>query len=280
MNTSASVRAEYLRASRLSFHNGRISQMSPWPNFTPVDWPSYREKCEEERATVDPIYDPRVLEDTPFGRFNDVTELSPRDRIKRMFTTFPYRDASWLTAIIFVLGSVDFIINAFFGLLPLVAPDTAFETEAIIAVPATIFIGAFMFLSAGILDLFGAFNADRGIIEISKDSDEKNTPSNHRPALLGGTNWVWIPPSGRFTELLLNSRPFQAGLVQLFGGIILTISAVTGVPGLLDPMDPNFPLLVFGPQVIGGLMFLIANIYLAFSEQNYWWQPKPFDAKW
>lgn len=136
-----------------------------------------------------------------------------------MFTYFPWRDSTYLVSIVFVIGSVNFTINAFFfGLLPLFEPSTAFPTVATITVPATIFIGAFIFTAAGILDLFGAFNADRGVIELAQTMDGGEGKLRHRPTLLGSENWTWRPSSAKFVELIRESNPFLAGIIQLVGG--------------------------------------------------------------
>ena len=48
-----------------------------------------------------------------------------------MVTYFPYWDVSWLVAWSFTLGSVIWIINAFFSWLPLVDPQTEFSNESL-----------------------------------------------------------------------------------------------------------------------------------------------------
>ncbi|KAF2727644.1 hypothetical protein EJ04DRAFT_517135 [Polyplosphaeria fusca] len=289
MNTSASIRSEFVRTSlilldpansrelRQSFNPTEISQYKDRKTFTAVDLEAYREKWATERDTKGGIYDTTDVEK---DQAVEVHELAPGERIRRMSTTFPWRDPSWLVAIMFVSGSLTFTINAFFGLLPLLDPATAFPTLTTLALPTTIMIGAAFFNTAGFVDVFGAFNADRGAFVAVRDPTGALRAPEHKAALIGSENWVWRAPPGKFGELLSTNRSFQAGMLQILGGLILTISAFAGLPGVLDPMDSLFALLVFWPQVVGGSLFWYANAILTVHEQETWWKPKPLDPNW
>lgn len=287
MNASSAIRADFIRTSRLSFHNGRISRIQDWPAFQPVDHLAHREKCDEERNKPAMVYD-TFEEDVEKGSvsdFDEQPEMSTGEKLRRMVTVFPWRDCTWLVAVIFAVGSLDFTINAFFGLLPLVAPALTFEGETTLAVTATIFIGATAFTVAGILDFFGAFNADRGALQVEKSEEGKDGKKKgtlrHKPPLIGDKDWIWVPTRSRFIELLLTNKPFQAGLMQLVGGAFFITSAFTGLLGFIPPDDPNFPLLAFGPQVVGGSLFMSANLMLTVCcEQEVWWRPKPLSIGW
>ena len=61
---------------------------------------------------------------------------------------------------------------------------------------------------------------------------------------------------------------FQAGLIVLFGGIIFMFAGIVDFPGIVSEEDPLFGLIVFGPQVIHGALFLGANAMLAVFEQS------------
>lgn len=78
-----------------------------------------------------------------------------------MFTTYPYWDVSYLVAVIFSLGSVIWVINAFFVFLPLVQPRTEFEGEASVAGGWTAFIGATVFELGSVLLMLEAVNENR-----------------------------------------------------------------------------------------------------------------------
>jgi hypothetical protein len=212
---------------------------------------------------------------TSFSGFSD-TEPFGR-RMKKMFTVFPYRDPIWLVAVVFAFGSLDLVINAFFDLLSRTVPSSKFETEETVAVPTTVLIGSILFFAAGIFDTFGALNADRGTLETSKlDSGHVS----YRPALLGTPEFKWIPTRVKFYDLAMTNIAFQAGLIVLFGGIIFMFAGIVDFPGIVSEENPLFATIVFGPQVIHGALFFLANAMLAFSEQERWYLPKFRDADW
>ncbi|KAF2473719.1 uncharacterized protein BDR25DRAFT_392195 [Lindgomyces ingoldianus] len=299
MNASATIRASYVRASIM---NTRPVQLSSMPriqelesrpahnhklaNFQPVNHLQHREECERERqeAEAPPPYFPDDGQSYPSNSFMDFDDEEASSdfgiRLRKMYTIFPYRDPIYLVAVAFALGSVDLVINAFFDLLPRTIPETSFETEETIAVPTTVLIGSTLFLIAGILDSFGALNADRGTLQTSKDVESTHTRTEYKPALLGSKEWAWIPSRGKFTDLLFGNLAFQAGLIVLFGGIIFMVAGITDFPGVIPEDSTFFGLVVFGPQVVHGFMFLVANGMLAIYEQERWWKPKVLDADW
>ncbi|KAI9871135.1 MAG: hypothetical protein M1830_003281, partial [Pleopsidium flavum] len=81
--------------------------------------------------------------------------------IGRMFIQYPYWDVSYLVAIIFTLGSVVWVINAFFVWLPLVDPSTEFPGEIGKAGGITAFIGATIFEIGSVLLMFEAVNENQ-----------------------------------------------------------------------------------------------------------------------
>lgn len=81
--------------------------------------------------------------------------------IVRMVTQYPYWDVSYLVAIIFTLGSVVWVINAFFAWLPLVRPSTEFHDEFLYGGGITAFIGATIFEIGSVLLMFEAVNENR-----------------------------------------------------------------------------------------------------------------------
>lgn len=289
MNTSATIRSDFVRKSRLSlnpetlrqtrqsYNPSEISHYKEREDFTDVDWDSYKSKWSNEREKTEGVYDIAGLEK---GLALQADELAPGLRVKKMLTTFPWRDPSWLVAVFFVSGSISFTINAFFSLLPLLDPSIAFPTLASLAIPATLFIGAAFFNAGGILDIFGAINADRGAFVAIKTQGGSLSPPEYHAALIGSTTWIWKAPPGKFSELTATSRSFQANLIQLSGGIILTISAFAGAPGILDPMGAWFPWLVFAPLVLGGSLFWFASMILMIHQQDSWLRPKPSSPDW
>jgi hypothetical protein len=78
--------------------------------------------------------------------------------IGRMFTQYPVWDVSYLVATIFTLGSVVWVINAFFVFLPLVQPKTEFKNETLTGGGVTAFIGATIFEVGSFLLMAEAVN--------------------------------------------------------------------------------------------------------------------------
>ncbi|KAI4685954.1 uncharacterized protein J4E88_003791 [Alternaria novae-zelandiae] len=302
MNASATIRASYIRQARMSMtpRPHSISEtlsidLQPRPasteklqSFVHVDHIEHREKCHSERTSQPTFFDVERNADNSRAyiddRYLDTTSVMEWDnnssfkvRLKSMFTVFPYRDPIYLVAIIFLIGSIDLVINATFDLLPRLNPSTEFETEETVAVPSTILIGSIFFFVAGIFDTFSALNADRGTLETSKLEPEK---VRYRPALLGTPEFKWIPSWEKVWELSATNLAFQAGLIVLFGGIIFMFAGIVDFPGIVPEEDPLFGYIVFGPQVVHGALFLVANAMLAFSEQERWYKPRFFHSDW
>jgi hypothetical protein len=78
-----------------------------------------------------------------------------------MCSTCPYWDVSYLVATIFTLGSVVWVINAFFSWLPLVDPSTEFENEVSLGGGVTAMIGATIFVVGSVLLMIEAVNENR-----------------------------------------------------------------------------------------------------------------------
>ena len=78
-----------------------------------------------------------------------------------MFSTYPYWDVSYLVATIFTLGSVVWVINAFFAWLPLVDPSTEFNNEVTMGGGVTAMIGATIFVGGSVLLMIEAVNENR-----------------------------------------------------------------------------------------------------------------------
>ena len=81
--------------------------------------------------------------------------------ILRLFTYYPYWDVSYLVAVIFTLGSVVWVLNAFFAYLPLAQPQTEFGTEILYGGGITAFIGATIFEVGSVLLMLEAVNENR-----------------------------------------------------------------------------------------------------------------------
>ena len=78
-----------------------------------------------------------------------------------MLTCYPIWDVSYLVAIIFTLGSVIWVINGFFALLPLVQGYETFAGESTVAAGWSAFVGATVFEVGSVLLMFEAVNENR-----------------------------------------------------------------------------------------------------------------------
>ncbi|KAK1052160.1 hypothetical protein LTR74_016569 [Friedmanniomyces endolithicus] len=81
--------------------------------------------------------------------------------VAKMFTYYPFWDVSWLVAYVFTIGSIVWVINAFFALLPLTKPSTQFPGETLYGGGITAFIGATIFEFGSVLLMLEAFNENR-----------------------------------------------------------------------------------------------------------------------
>ena len=79
------------------------------------------------------IVDPSSKSLAPFFVPKSTSRLREVGRgILRMTSQYPYWDISWLVATIFTLGSIVWVINAFFAYLPLAQPSTLFKNEVLV----------------------------------------------------------------------------------------------------------------------------------------------------
>lgn len=292
------MRSAYVRQSLAVMHPVNLyrrpsTPQTPRPgdseklrNFTALDFAEYREICNREKHAPGPFCD---LQKTDGESFDTESSKIESARIRKIFTIFPYRDPIYLVAMVFLIGSIDLVINACIDLRPRTLPYPArnldareleetmhstVEKEEPVSLPITLIIGSILFFAAGIFDTFGALNADHGTFEVD---DEDCGVARFKPALLGTSQFKWIPDRAKFINLATTNVAFQAGLIVLFGGVIFMYAGIVDFPGVVDAESPFFNLVVIGPQIIHGFLFFIANAILALSGQNKWWQPKPED---
>lgn len=104
--------------------------------------------------------------------------------IGKMFTYYPIWDVSYLVAVVFTWGSVVWVINAFFALLPFTNPSTSFPTETLYGGGITAFIGATIFEIGSILLMLEAVNENRAgcfgwALEQAYDEHFSNSNAEH-----------------------------------------------------------------------------------------------------
>lgn len=292
MNAANSHRASYFDLGGLPGPTARRQSaavaLERRRTFVAVDHAEYRAKCDLARDSK--ASEPLGVYDIEWNKEHEQdrrSSLGFRVQLTAMATVFPYRDANWIIAVLFVVGSISFTINGFFGLLPLVAPLTAFPTEATIAAPVTNAIGAALFVSAGVLTMPAIWNTANGTIEpvspsssSSKFEGDEEQAKTYQPALLSSASWVWLPSWSIFKDAL-KTTPFQSGAMQLVAGSVLTTSVVFGFPGVLAPDDLfGLSAFVFTPLLIGGGIFTVSNIMLLLFVQERWYKPRFGAAAW
>ncbi len=127
--------------------------------------------------------------------------------IGRMFMQYPYWDISYLVAIMFALGSVVWVINAFFVWLPLVDPSTKFPGETGKAGGITAFIGATIFEIGSVFLMFEAVNENQpgcfgwaleralegGKMQVRADKEECSHHHRNRKNLVGKSDGELSP---------------------------------------------------------------------------------------
>lgn len=121
-------------------------------------WRSRDNRKGRHALVVDPSSDPScnylVPKETTGAR-------SVLQGVLRMATQYPYWDVSWLVAVIFTLGSVVWVINAFFSYLPLAQPGTEFHNEILVGGGVSAFIGATIFEIGSVLLIIEAMNDNK-----------------------------------------------------------------------------------------------------------------------
>lgn len=249
-----------------------------WPPI--IDWAEW--KTEREQQDVYEAHEVPRRADDPAAFV---------DQVSRMFTIFPKRDMNWVVAMAFIVGSVVFSIGGSFQLHGLLSPADVFPGELTFGVPTCTALGALMFLTGGSCAIIVALNGDRGEFEIrvrEKVADIESLDFGdigekvYKPVLLGDENWMWWPRSwSRDVKPVLARVHFRLGLMQMTGGLILSIAVVPGFPGVLNPLDPVTVLyVVFAPLTFGSCFFIVANLSLVILAQDHWYAPKIGAANW
>jgi hypothetical protein len=239
--------------------------------------------------------------------------------IWRMLTYYPFWDISVDVAYVFTIGSVIWVINAFFVFLPLVIPGSEFKNEELFGGGITAFIGATVFEIGSVLLMAEAVNenrtgcfgwaVDRAMSHDPKESggavtlrpskshcthhhsNKRNlvenggsTPSktnaNH-DAKANNRSWVWWPTKEELRTHYLHSLGFLACLSQLFGATVFWISGLTALPGIYNRMSRPIAIIFYWtPQVIGGLGFIVSGTLFMVETQSTWWKPAPRTLGW
>ncbi|KAF2437200.1 hypothetical protein P171DRAFT_437905 [Karstenula rhodostoma CBS 690.94] len=230
----------------------------------------------------------------------------------RMLTYYPFWDVSFDVAYVFTIGSVIWVINAFFVFLPLVRPATEFDNEELYGGGITAFIGATVFEFGSVLLMAEAVNENSSgcfgwaLSQAVSHGDEggaalKPSPSHcthHHPNkhnLVGkgarpvakdetdpqARSWVWWPSAHDLRTHHLHSLGFLASLSQLCGASIFWTAGLTALPGIYEHMSrPVAIVFYWTPQVVGGFGFIVSGTLFMLEMQSAWWKPAPRSLGW
>ncbi|KAJ4377783.1 hypothetical protein N0V83_000613 [Neocucurbitaria cava] len=228
--------------------------------------------------------------------------------IWRMLTYYPFWDISFDIAYVFTIGSVIWVINAFFVFLPLIRPASEFGTEELYGGGITAFVGATVFEVGSFLLMAEALNENqsgcfgwalhRAVSHKEEEGGEgaklepsKSHCSHHhsnKRNLVGighaaeprkevgenGRSWVWWPSREELRTRYLHSFGFLASFSQLIGASIFWVSGLTALPGIYDRMSrPVTIIFYWTPQVLGGSGFIISGTLFMLETQSKWWKP-------
>jgi hypothetical protein len=233
-----------------------------------------------------------------------------------MLTYYPIWDISFDVAYVFTIGSVIWVINAFFVWLPLVRPNTEFGNEELYGGGITAFIGATVFEFGSFLLMAEAVNENKsgcfgwaleqalshkggdGETGAGKLKPSKSHCTHHhlnKRNLVGkGTHhlskadpasearsWVWWPSTTDLKTYYIHDLGFLASFSQLCGATVFWISGLTALPGIYNRMSRPITIIFYWtPQVIGGLGFIISGTLFMLETQSKWWKPAPRTLGW
>ncbi|KAG9099211.1 hypothetical protein FRC07_010550, partial [Ceratobasidium sp. 392] len=177
--------------------------------------------------------------------------------------------------VVFVVGSIAWVINGFLLFLPVLSPSTypshTTTASAFAFIGGTVFeLGSYLMfveaLNAGQDELFGDALKD----EIDK-LDSRPQRKDVRFRWWGSNNW--------------RDLGFLASSIQLVAATVFWISTLTGLPGIIPNLSEDPPVAIadvffWTPQVIGGLGFVISSTLLMLETQRAWWRPKLDSLGW
>ncbi|RAL11594.1 uncharacterized protein BO97DRAFT_307632, partial [Aspergillus homomorphus CBS 101889] len=215
----------------------------------------------------------------------------PRRRITPSTLTKPLTDLPTLTALLFLVGSVIWILNAFFVWLPLQDPASEFAGEEIGGGGWTAFIGAAVFEvgSWGLVleavsvlpsgdDRCWGWGVETAIRENSGEATTLVLQPTTSPCICrragrrGFLGMRLLRQSGKKDNL--HELGFLASLTQLVGASIFWIAGFTGLPGIINHMGPALTDGVYWvPQVVGGVCFVVSGGLFTLETQERWDRP-------
>lgn len=176
-------------------------------------------------------------------------EPSAETAEKQRPTLFLWRPHSlnWWIAVLFMIGSWHFVSGS---ILVLVGSPYVYLIDLIY------FTGSLFFTSAGYLQYYQAINAPDAI-----DEDGRTVAPTRRRYL------AWMP----------NSMGFWASFPQFLGTLAFNVTTLTA---FLDVEILGYDLLVWIPDYVGSILFLVSGFAAVFEYCNWFWCWKNRDFSW
>ncbi|EME43058.1 hypothetical protein DOTSEDRAFT_97863, partial [Dothistroma septosporum NZE10] len=194
------------------------------------------------------------------------TANSPRvilQNIGRMLSTLPYKNISWLTAIVFIVGSALFVASSFMSVLSLYRtevkqahPELASEHGGKLALS-----GSAIFLAGSILTLLEA--VDRQRVFCFESSHAGGQTHKHR----------WLPKWTALKEHYVHEVGFVACMIQAMSSLFFLWSNVCILPQIYKNISSNTPLsagVYRFPKVVGCTGFVVSGLLLMLETQTVW----------
>jgi hypothetical protein len=164
------------------------------------------------------------------------------------------RRLSWWIAVFFIIGSACFAAGGFASLWPQYLPPAVTAGSVINTV---FFVGSIFFTTAAGLQVLEAINGDVADLGTSDD-----------PAHRGWRWFAWKP----------HNAGYSASLVQFLGTLLFNLNTADAMLSKLTWLEGD--LLVWVPDVIGSVCFLVSS-YLALIEVSHrFWSVQPAQPAW
>ncbi|KAI1867747.1 uncharacterized protein JN550_006888 [Neoarthrinium moseri] len=273
MNAASTYRTSIILSASQTDSEGQQKRRR---TFVAVDWNRYKAECESLRSPNTTPQSTLPDELPPKPEF----DVDPRRSWKQTgarSSKLSLCDANSIIALLFFFGSLFFVANGFFTLLPLTNPELTFRGEAELVAPITNLLGALFFTSGSLLSLPTIWNTPSSQTG-TKDTQALDKLS--RPVLITDISWRWLPTRGDLKSVMAET-PFQSAIAQMFGVIVLFPSVVTGFPGVLNTNDlSGFSFGVFGPLFLGGSLFFVSSVIMLVYTQERWYLPAFLSIVW
>jgi hypothetical protein len=161
---------------------------------------------------------------------------------------------AWWIAVLFIIGSGCFALGSFASNWPQYIPPGLNRSGGINSV---FFVGSIFFTSAAWLQLLEAVNGDVADIGVSAGAHQRR--------------WRWFAWKP-------HNAGYCASLIQFIGTVLFNFNTADAIITGLDWVEED--LLIWTPDVIGSVCFLVAS-YLAMIEVSHrFWSVQPRQVGW